>query len=148
MREVVFQPKVWIRLPKEVKVKSWRVDGDNLEIDFTIPGIFEGKIEAEIFWKKNKAFVEHMDISGHYLYESNKSFWNDFLFEGVKDWKAEEIWRKILSGELLLEEMERRKEAPEDEFPEFLDSYGPEVVADIANAINQLFPGLLQTQTG
>jgi len=145
MREVVFQPKIWVHLPKELKVKSWRVrvKGDRLTIDFEIPNLFTGTIDAEIYWEKDEAFIETMYISGRYLYESNQDYkWNHFEFEEVKEYEAGAIWAEIISGDLLIKEMDYRRE-PID--PEFSDHYGPEVVADIKNAINKLFPGLLQT---
>jgi len=152
MRKVIFQPQINIYLPQEVVITNWRIEENKLKVEFQIPYVLKGELEAKIFWEQQKGDLYEGIIKVEYDYQSNHSWkWNYFEFDFEQTEELPQIWEKILNLTPLKEEMEYRKEVPPDLPENFKDSYGESVVEDIKKALTQLQNrqlGILLAQTG
>jgi len=128
---------VYLPFPNDdVEITDFRLNGDKIEIDFIIPNIFKGTFYGEIYFKNKSGHIENGTINGYYLVNTPKKWlWNNFEFEIDNAFsEIPNLIEEIKSGKILLEEMEYRKEIPEDCPDSFKDGYGEEIVKDIEEA--------------
>jgi len=135
--------RVW--LPSEVKILDYHLRtgctccSPTLTVKFESP-TFVGEIETDVYANGKIINLEEGKLTGHYKYSSPLEWkWNYFEFYFKNPDELEKIFRKILSGEAILEEAELRKTVPPDIPENFKDGYGPEIFKDILNAYQKLF---------
>jgi len=143
--------RLW--LPPKVKILNYHFKIAKFEeplavIKFETP-IFIGEIEADIYANGKMIEVGEGKISGSYKYSSSLEWtWNNFEFFFETQEEFDEIFKKILSGEPLLEEAQYRKNPPKGLPPSFRDGYGPTIYRDIMNAYKKLFGKPTQALVG
>ena len=142
---------VYLPLSSNVAIKKWELkEIDELEVEFEIPGIFKGTLEAKLQkeFGANELVPYEAYLFGSYLHESPfEEYWN--FFEWEIDNPLEElpkIFKVIAKGQLLLTLAKEREYPPKDLDNSFKDGYGPHIVEDILLAYHNLCSLRLETK--
>ncbi len=143
---------VYLPLPPNVAIKKWKLkgtDGLEVEVEFEIPGIFRGTLEASLQkeFGTNELVPYEAYLFGSYLHESPfEEYWNFFEWEINNPDELPKILEAIAEGEPLLERAREREYPPEDLEDEFRDSYGEHIAEDILLAYQNIRALRLETK--
>ena len=142
---------IHLPLPSNISIKKWQLKGtDELVVEFEIPGIFKGTLEASLQkeFGANELVPYEAYLFGSYLYESLlDKHWNFFEWEIDNPLeKLPKILEAIAEGLPLLEKAREREYPPEDLEDEFKDSYGEHIAEDILLAYQNIRAIRLETQ--
>jgi len=131
---------IYLPFPTGTEITTWKLEGNQIEINFDIPKIFRGTFKGKLLLYNKSGYLGPGTLKGYFLYNSGKAWlWNFFEWDINNAEEIPELIAKIKQGKTLLETAQYRKNPPSDIPPSFRDGYGPSVYRDILNAYKKLF---------